>query len=312
MLHYNGSTWSASTVSLSFLYNLHGSSSTNVFAVGGYGGIYHYNGKLWIPLQKRATNTSLKAIWGSGATNIIAMGTSNSGGLHFDGKSWTLKGPAAGSAMWGVDASNVYSISNKSLYRFNGTSWGLLNIPSPDPLNGVWASNPTDVYLVGDKGAVVHFWGTGSTGMVSGTTKDLKSVWGSGRSDIFAAGEAGTIIHYDGAKWGGMTSGTTGDLEYVWGLGPSMVYAVGKLGVFKYNGILWAQMRSTNMYGIWGTGPSDLYTVGYNNGIYYYDGKAWSDQDSGNSWRLYAIWGSSSSDVYSVGMNGTILRRKVP
>ncbi|MGO9687576.1 MAG: WD40/YVTN/BNR-like repeat-containing protein, partial [Syntrophobacteraceae bacterium] len=103
--------------------------------------------------------------------------------------------------------------------------------------SSVWGTSGSDVYAVGDKGAIVHYDGKSWSYMTSGTTQNLHSVWGSSESDVFAAGEAGTILHYDGKSWSAMTSGTTQNLHSVWGSSGADVFAVGGHGaIIHYDG----------------------------------------------------------------------------
>jgi hypothetical protein len=53
--------------------------------------------------------------------------------------------------------------------------------------------------------------------MTSGTTISFNNVWGSSGSDVFVVGNSGAIFHYDGTTWSRMTSGTTKYLQSIWG-----------------------------------------------------------------------------------------------
>jgi photosystem II stability/assembly factor-like uncharacterized protein len=70
--------------------------------------------------------------------------------------------------------------------------------------------------------------------MSSGTTTDLYGVWGSSPSNVFAVGDSGAMLHYDGSAWSAMSSGTTTDLYGIWGSSPSNVFAVGDSGAILH------------------------------------------------------------------------------
>ena len=83
----------------------------------------------------------------------------------------------------------------------DGSVWWPMDTGTTNLLNGVWGSSATDVFAVGDNGAIMHYDGTTWSTMSSGTTNDLNAVWGNSATDVFAVGDNGTIVHYDGTTW---------------------------------------------------------------------------------------------------------------
>ena len=111
----------------------------------------------------------------------------------------------------------------------------------------MWGSSSSDVFAVGDGGAILHYDGTNWNAMVSPTSSQVQSrvgkqqrrrlccrcrrpypalqrdklgrddqqrktfrslgVWGSSGSHVFAVGAEGVIVHFDGTNWSAMTSG---------------------------------------------------------------------------------------------------------
>jgi hypothetical protein len=69
------------------LVDVWGTSSSDVFAVGGAGTILHYNGKSWTAMKGGTTN-DLNGIWGSSSTDVFAVGGAGTI-LHYDGKLWS-------------------------------------------------------------------------------------------------------------------------------------------------------------------------------------------------------------------------------
>ena len=96
-----------------------GSSSSNVFAVGG-DSIIHYDGSSWSEMESGIT-ASLYAVWGSSSSDVFAVG---SGGtiLYYDGSTWNE-----------MDS---------------GTNKGLWNI---------WGSSSSDVFAGGGDGTIMHY-----------------------------------------------------------------------------------------------------------------------------------------------------------
>ena len=76
---------------------------------------------------------------------------------------------------------------------------------------------------------ILHYDGITWNEMSSGTTNQLYSVWGSSPSDVFVVGDWGAILHYDGTAWRKMSNGTVFQHFGIWGSSPSDVFAVGVL-----------------------------------------------------------------------------------
>jgi hypothetical protein len=49
------------------------------------------------------------------------------------------------------------------------------------------------------------------------TTATLRAIWGTSGTDVYAVGDGGAIVHYDGSSWSAMASGTTWNLSDVFG-----------------------------------------------------------------------------------------------
>jgi len=78
-LHYNGTDWTADTVSQDFgfgttLWDVWAGSPTDVYAVGSWGIIVRRKGTQWI-LQTGGTNERLFGIWGRPGGDAFAVGS---------------------------------------------------------------------------------------------------------------------------------------------------------------------------------------------------------------------------------------------
>ncbi len=72
--HGNGFSWYQVTVNSTVdIHGIWGTSSSNLYAVGGYGTILHYNGATWTSMTSN-TMLTLKDIWGIDANTIYAAG----------------------------------------------------------------------------------------------------------------------------------------------------------------------------------------------------------------------------------------------
>ena len=73
--------------------------------------------------------------------------------------------------------------------------WSFMGSPTAHRLLGVWGSGPDDVFAVGARGTILHYDGTGWSGLPSSTARDLFTVTGSldGRT-VVAAGASGAVV----------------------------------------------------------------------------------------------------------------------
>jgi len=262
------------------LYGVWGSASNDVFAVGDYGTIVHYNGNYWSAMTSGTAN-ALNGLWGSASNDVFAVGA---GGtiLHYDGNP--------------------------------GEQWLPMSSPTTNGLYAVWGSASNDVFAVGDGGTILHFNGIEWSAMTSGTGNRLCGVWGSSFSDVFAVGYwdvfGSNIRHYDGTTWSAMTSSMNVELYGVWGSASNDVFAVGDMGtIVQYNGAAWSEMTCTtgcgSFRGVWGIASNDVFAVQETGQILHYNG-GWHLTGT-PEYSLNSVWGSASNDVFAVGQDGTIL-----
>jgi hypothetical protein len=100
-----------------------GTSSTNVYAVGASGSIYHYNGSAWSAMTS-GTTQDLYSIFGFAANDIFAVGGDV---VHFDGTSWSKLAAPPGypyyRTLWGTAADDLFVVTSQGLYHYDGSQW---------------------------------------------------------------------------------------------------------------------------------------------------------------------------------------------
>jgi len=259
-----------------------GSGPNDVFAVGSYGTILHYDGSEW-QVMDSGTTRNLNGVWGSNGDNVFAVG---SGG---------------------------------TILRYDGAVWGPMSSGTTRDLNGVWGSSASDVFVVGSYGTIRRYDGSLWRSMSSGTTNTLNGIWGSAANDIFVVGDKGTIRRYDGSVWRAMSSNTSFSLFAVWGSSSSSVFATGDTIILRYNGSTWTRISDDYWYpsgytGVWGTSANNVYVsktscdvVGCFGSVLHYNGATWDYTGAGPADRLLGIWGSTGNDIFVVGSAGTVL-----
>ena len=95
----------------------------------------------------------------------------------------------------------------------------------------VWGSGPDDVFMVGQRGAVVHWDGERLTEQFAGTASDLIGVWGTGPDRVVAVGgrNNAAVVLWDGTAWRSLDVGRFTGLNGVW-LADDTVHVVGNDG----------------------------------------------------------------------------------
>src|SRR5947207_14074353 len=83
-----------------------------------------------------------------------------------------------------------------------GLNGAQTQLPSSHPLQAIWGSGASEIWAVGDSGAIVHYDGSAwSLIPNSPTTATLHGVWGAAANDVWAVGDSGLILHFDGSGW---------------------------------------------------------------------------------------------------------------
>ena len=254
-----------------------GSSATDVFAVGSYGTILHYDGSSWSPMSSGTPN-QLRGVWGSSATDVFAVGFSGEI-LHYDGSFWSAMSSGTTShlqGVWGSSATDVFAVGQYgTILHYNGSFWSTMSSGTPNNLSGVWGSSATDVFAVGLNGKILHYNGNSWSAMPSGTSNNLTDVWGSSATDVFAVGYYNTILHYNGSSWTTMDDGMAMSWSYqaVWGSSSTNVF-VGSQIIINYNGSTWSFMMflDPNIYiqDIWGSSGTNAFAVAQNGIILHF------------------------------------------
>jgi hypothetical protein len=235
------------------------------------------------------TTASIRGVWGSSGDHVIAVG--GTPGHVGEGK----------------------------VFRWNGREWEDVHTTNAF-LKGVWGTSSTNMWIVGDDGAIIHYdgWTFSPPVFPRGIVGPLNSVWGApGEPASFVAvGDFGRILHYDGGTgvWSTVSRPTAVHLNDVWGTGTGSdppffgdVYAVSGGGVLHYGDHgSWTTVSlpwGVTLYRVWGS-SGHVYAVGEVHtpfggigSVVHYDGTAWTLEHV--HWGpVFAIWGTSPTNVY--------------
>jgi hypothetical protein len=216
----------------------------------------------------------------------------------------------------------IYATTGGMPATFSGYNVGAA---SGAQLQKIWGPARGSVYVVDNKGEVLHYNGSGlvfglfnSSNIIGGGC--CSGIWGFADNNFYVVGNA-SVAHYDGT-WHAQTvsAGTaTVALNDVWGSAANNIYAVGNGGLILYNNgnDTWTSqmsMTTVDLKAIRGSSANDIYAVGYLVGnpatpiILHYNGLGWSSQPSGKtSAELNTIYVAPDGEAWIGDLLGTLL-----
>lgn len=206
-------------------------------------------------------------------------------------------------ALWGSGSTNVYAVGGTKIQQWNGTSWAGVTSGTTNSLLSVWGSSSTDVYAGGFAGTLVHSTG-GAFSAVSSTgigNEYVAAIWGTSSSNVYVG--ATNLYQYNGSTWSTVSAGIS-NVYAIWGSSASDVWVGGAGGnLVHYNGTSWSSpitLGSTDVSGIWGTSSTDVYMVNRGGEVWHYNGTSWVKYSIAGT-ALLGVWGSGRTDVWTVG-----------
>ena len=172
-----------------------GTADDDIFAVGGFGTILHYDGSSWNKMES-GTEERLYDVWGTAAGDVFAVG--NDGVvLHYDGSDWTEMSCDTGGrtleSVWGSDSDDVYAVGYDVIMHYDGDSWG--ETPgAPYPYaKAVWGTAADDVHVVGYEEALLYDGSTWTETGLGISWYEQYAIWGTAAAGLFSAGSGSRL-----------------------------------------------------------------------------------------------------------------------
>ena len=269
------------------LNGIHGTSATDIWAVGDAGTMLHWDGATW-KLVPSLSGTNLRGVWGNAANNFYAVGD---GGFiqHWDGTAWVQQLSGVQNRLSGVSGFSTYTWAvgdgGVILRKNDGSAWMQLGNQKMDNLYGacpVTYMTYQSIVAVGDNtDLIISRSDVAGTSPVNtgGRTFTLYAASSVGPYSFLGAGQGGQLFGLDQGLYDMPTSGTSAVLFGIWTRGTVQ-------------------------------GVTSGVAVGAGGAIVSFDAAAqqWKPQNpSITTTPLYAVWGSSSTDIWIVGAGGIIL-----
>lgn len=289
-----GTTWTATFAEVSdlgWLMSTHATPSGRRFAVGGTpqrGRVAVREEGAWRELSLDGLDVPLlNWVYAVADDEIYVVG--NDGTLlRSDGVRFEREPAPTGQDLWGVwgaSGDDLWAVGGQGrapgqatiLRKRAGSTWQAVEIPPLRRPNvfaffKVWGSGPDDVYIVGQRGALLHWNGESLEELLLDTSEDLISVWGTGPDRVAAVGgrNNGVLAVWDGATWRVESLAPLAGLNGVWMRHPDTVHVVGKRGTLATVDLTTlARQRATppttlDFHAVWGGADGTVTAVGGN------------------------------------------------
>jgi hypothetical protein len=249
--------------------------------------IFRWDGANWDLYQTSPVASQLNAIHGTDTTNVFAVGNSPGAGSPpaivrwTGGPAWTNISPAGvaiGLNLYGVFAVNpslAFAVGDTgTMLRFDGTLWASILSGTPNTLRSIWMVSDTDGWAVGNLGSIVRWNGLAWAAETSPTLNQLNGVQALSSTDVWAVGNLGTILHRNGLGWTLVPSGVTQNLNSLYMLSDTEGWAVGASDgtapvILFWDGLTWTRVFpipivSLDLLDIWMVASQDGWSVGQN------------------------------------------------
>lgn len=269
-------------------------------------------------LERNGGNADLLRMWGTSLSSLYAVGNSGQFLHRETGGTWTALNSGTTvtlSGMWGPDSSQAWIVGSAgTVLRWSGGT----STPTSDAgflgvdWNDVSGVSRSDIWAVGDAGALMHRDATSWQMVRTGPTTTIHGAWAAAENDAWAVGSGGLLLHWDGTSWKSMQAPITSDWYAVAGSSGSDVWVAGLQGnAMHWNGSQWSMQpvqTTADMRGLYvaPTGTA-VFAVGLTGNIYRFTGNVWQKLTSNLSTNLNAIWGSGSDDIWAAGQLGNVL-----
>ena len=169
VMHYDGVNFTGvSNPGINAFYQVTGVASNDVWFFGHQGPtIAHWNGSALTAVAAPVLDR-LWAGWAVSTNNVWATGSADATGqnaitVHWDGTAWStvtvpaFVGPGIMQGMWAAGANAVWMVGARGqIVQFDGAQWLAQPTPTTSDLVGAWGFSPTDVWVVGTGGAILH------------------------------------------------------------------------------------------------------------------------------------------------------------
>lgn len=300
-----------------FIKAISGSSPEDIYLCSYFGRILHWNGKVAKVVTAQQKQKCFYGVCSVDRECVFAVG--DDGVINqFNGKDWKrltygnpkqmVKKDPPGKDFPSIDN------GNSPVIHYSEGKWAPMKDIKSIDLVGVWGTSDSNIFTVGNAGAIFHFDGKEWKQQESYVNKTLYCVRGIAPDTVFACGVEGAILKYEKGAWKVMDSGTMKNLSSIWFASPKKGYAAGFEGtILRYDGNEWKQavdpkkINYINISDIWGFSEDNIYVVGDLGVIYHFNGRDWKKIPTPTTKWLLCSWGPDKHNLFVGAEDGLIL-----
>jgi hypothetical protein len=253
---------------------LWGTSGGDVYAVGDFGQVLHFDGTAWQRLDT-GTESDLEGVWAFDDANIF-VGGQRGKLLYSDGSSWRTDmdwGPSSFVAVWVAGADDIF-VSDEwgGVYRNVAGAWAEIPLPlHEERVTRMSGSAPDNVFATTEHWRLARFDGMAWT-VVADTAYGVE-LWTSDPSNALLLGTRGEVYRFDGVTLRHEITDASGFLRDVWGADRDHAIVVGGGAMIEYKDGVWRDVEvgaNAHLWACSGISRTDVFVAG--DRLYHYDG----------------------------------------
>ena len=209
-----------------------------------------------------------------------------------------------------------------TVLHFDGQTWTQQATPVTDPVWGVWAVAPDDVWAVGGEVLsstppfVMRYDGqtwslVDLPVLVRPGVHALFKIWASADDDLYIVGQNGIALHWNGESLTELFLGVSQDLIGIWGTSADNIVAVGGRGtaeIVRWDGETWTKKEGSSLpglNGVWLGRPDVAHAVGVAGTSVLVDPEtlAITDDPVSTDLELHGIFADARGQLIALGAN---------
>jgi len=319
-----------SSSATTFIFDIWGTSLTDLHLVGDSGLIGHYNGQVLKLEEPTSVGYGyLLAVLGFANGQVFAVGERGMIVERRDGV-WRRHSrsafddlcPAPGAPLGNCEpphlldvevtpSGEAYAMHASGLLRRNRAVWEREILPSQGPFTAMWCSPQGTVFLAGD-GVMVRGDHDGWEARAIAAKILPRGVHGNSADDVYALAEE-TLLHFDGTAWSPVELPRDAKPKSLWSVGDRLHLLAGRNAFWIYDGREWTNLRPSSpnlpeLGMLWGLPSGEVYAIGESGSVSGYREGQWASLFTIGPFFLRDMWGSSPDDLYLLGLGDEILR----
>jgi hypothetical protein len=193
--------WSMASSVPGDVYSASAMSATRILFGGDFGVSLFDGTSSWAPDDPKMASEVVSALWVvSGSVGYAAIDNTTADSLRQRelngtwGTTLTMDGNM--NAVWGVSGEIFVGGDSGKLYHRHNGMWQEETNAAWGDINGLWAADADDVWLVADNGIARSHSDGKWQDVTPMTNNGLQAVWGSNEKDVYVVGKGGTILHF--------------------------------------------------------------------------------------------------------------------